>query len=354
MPYLTTHNAIIDCGNSIISFPKKGITLTCRKGNNASFSAMTTSDTPDFISQFPDVFPAKKITELPPLRQINHHLNLIKGKTAPSPKMFTVPAKILPAYRQIIEDWKVKNIIYPCEANDPVNMFPKFKPNGEIRLLADLVPRNDVIIKNDSTILNQSMILRTVARAKYRSTIDLSNWYFQIRVAPEDETLNTIKTPFGTFAFKIMLQGDTNAPSTAMRVMEYVLDGLIGKTVWAYQDEITIFSNPFEKHVRNIRQVCQRLQDHHIRASPSKCNFFDDRLPLLGHVIDDQGIHADPEKIREIQEWHTPKSKHELKTFIGVVIYLAQFLPHLATASTPLSDLLSQNEFEWRPLHQEV
>jgi len=113
MPYLRSHNAIIDCGNSIISFPKKGITLTCRKGNNARFSAMTTSDTSDFISEFPDVFPAKKITELPRLCQTNLHLNLIKGKTAPSPKMFTVPDKILPAYRQIIEDWKAKNIIYP-------------------------------------------------------------------------------------------------------------------------------------------------------------------------------------------------------------------------------------------------
>ena len=106
--------------------------------------------------------------------------------------MFTVPDKILPAYRQIIEDWKAKQIIYPCEANNPVNMFPKLKPNGEIRLLADLVPRNDITKKNDSTIPNQSMILRTVARAKYRSTIDLSNWYFQIRVAPEDEALNKI------------------------------------------------------------------------------------------------------------------------------------------------------------------
>ena len=212
MPFLTANNAIIDCGNAIISFPEKGITLTCKKANNTRFSAMTNPDTPDFISEFPDVFPSKKITELPPLRQINHHLNLIKGKTAPSPKMFTVPDKILPAYRQIIEDWKEKEIIYPCEANNPVNMFPKLKPNGEIRLLADLVPRNDITIKNDSTIPNQSMIVRTIARAKYRSTIDLSNWYFQIRVAPEDEKLNTIKTPFGTFACKVMLQGYTNAP----------------------------------------------------------------------------------------------------------------------------------------------
>ena len=136
--------------------------------------------------------------------------------------------------------------------------------------------------------------------------------------------------------------------------MRYILDGLIGKTVWAYLNDITIFSDTFETHVRDIRQVCQRLQDHHISASPSKCNFFADRLHLLGHVIDDQGIHVDPEKIRGIQDWHTPKSKNALQTFIGLVIYHAQFLPHLATASAPLSDLLSQNEFEWRPLHEEV
>ena len=165
MPYLTTHNTIIDCGNSIISFPKKGITLTCRKGNNTRFSDKINTDTPDFISEFPEVFPATKIAELPPLPQINHHLNLIKGKTAPSPEMFTVPDKILPVYRQIIEDWKAKNIIYPCEANNPVNMFSKHKPDGENRLRADLVPRNDIKIKNHSRIPTKSMRLRTVARA---------------------------------------------------------------------------------------------------------------------------------------------------------------------------------------------
>ena len=58
MPYLITHKAIIDCGNSIISFLKQGITLTCSKGNNARFSAMTTSDTPDLITEFPNVCPA--------------------------------------------------------------------------------------------------------------------------------------------------------------------------------------------------------------------------------------------------------------------------------------------------------
>ena len=71
MPFLTANKAIIDCRNAIISFPEKGITLTWKKANYIRFSAMTNPDTPDFISEFPDVFLSKNITELPPLRQIN-------------------------------------------------------------------------------------------------------------------------------------------------------------------------------------------------------------------------------------------------------------------------------------------
>ena len=77
MHYLTAHNAIMDCGNAIITFPKKGVTLTCEKVNNTRFSAMTCSDTSDFISEFPEVFPTKKIKELRPLCKVNYHINLI-------------------------------------------------------------------------------------------------------------------------------------------------------------------------------------------------------------------------------------------------------------------------------------
>ena len=240
----------------------------------------------------------------------------------------------------------MKGIIYISEANSPVNMFPKLKPNGEIRLLVDLIPRNKITIKDNSRISNQQMILRAVARAKYWSTIDLSNWYFQIRVASEDEQFNTIKTPFRSFACKVMLQGDCNAPPTVMQGIENVLDRLIGLCIWAYMDYITIFLDTFEEHIQHVRQVCQQLQNHKICASPTKCKFFADKLPLLGHVIDYNSIYTDPEKIRDIQDWLTLKSKKEVQKFISIVIYNAQFLPHLSTILVLLSDLTSQDEFE--------
>jgi hypothetical protein len=59
-------------------------------------------------------------------------------------------------------------------------------PNGELCLIADLVARNKITVKDHDRIPNQVLILRTLAGVKFHSSIDLCNWYFQIRVQPED------------------------------------------------------------------------------------------------------------------------------------------------------------------------
>jgi hypothetical protein len=110
-------------------------------------------------------------------------------------------------------------------------MFPKLKPDGEIRQLADHVLCNKITVKDHEPIPNWVHILRTLGRVKYYSTVDLADWYFQIRVEPECEKYNTFKTPFKFFVCKVMLQVVTNAPGTVMQVIKYVLQGFIGTFV---------------------------------------------------------------------------------------------------------------------------
>jgi hypothetical protein len=191
-------------------------------------------------------------------------------------------------------------------------MFLKCKPNGEIRLLADHVPFNKITVKDYGPILNEALILRTLGRVKYYSTRDLANWYFQIRVEPKCEKYKAIKLPFGSFVYKVMLQGNTNVLATAMQVIEYILQGFIGNFMWAYLDDISIYSDTLANHTSHIQAVCQYLQDHNIIALPMKCNFFGKRLNFLGHYINEKGVHTDIEKIRGIQDWPTPKSRKEL------------------------------------------
>jgi hypothetical protein len=86
-------------------------------------------------------------------------------------------------------------------------------------------------------------------------------------------------------------------PATGMRVIEYVPQGFIGKFLWAYMDNISIYSDTLVDHIAHIRTVCQCPQEHKIIISPKKYNSFAKGLNLLRHYIDKRGMHTDPEKI---------------------------------------------------------
>jgi len=122
-------------------------------------------------------------------------------------------------------------------------MFVQYKKDGKrARQLVDLTARNRITLKDDELIPNQTTILNDMARARYRSKIDLSDAYFQTRVEPEDVWKNSFKSPFGGLVSKVMLQGHMNMPGTFMRIMSDLMADFLGRFVWVYMDDILIFS----------------------------------------------------------------------------------------------------------------
>ena len=81
---------------------------------------------------------------------------------------------------------------------------------------------------------------------------------------------------------------------------------------------------------------------------------FADRIEVLGHVINDEGIRAASEKIAKIEDWDTPRTKTQLQRFLGLVNYISQFLPHHASITTPLTDLTGSAEFVWTTTHDQA
>ena len=103
-------------------------------------------------------------------------------------------------------------------------------------------------------------ILTIIAKAKYRSKIDIMDCYFSIRVTPESEKNNTFNTPIGTFASKVMLQGDKNAPATCNKLMQYILGVPLGKSVFVYFDDILVYNDDVEEHKADVRKVIELLR----------------------------------------------------------------------------------------------
>ena len=85
--------------------------------------------------------------------------------------------------------------------------------------------------------------------------------------------------------------------------------------------------------------------------SRSKLDLFSDKTNCLGHVIDDNGIHTELDKMLQIREWRIPQNYNEVQKFLGLVQYLALYMPDITTYTTPLSGLAQNNRtFQWTPL----
>jgi len=71
-------------------------------------------------------------------------------------------------------------------------------------------------------------------------------------------------------------------------------------------------------------------------------------------MIDNDAIHPAPEKIRTITDWIRPESQKELQRFNGMVNYITQFIPHIATITAPLTELSGNAEWLWTHLQEAV
>jgi hypothetical protein len=65
----------------------------------------------------------------------------------------------------------------------------------------------------------------------------------------------------------------------------------------------------------------QKLRDNQLYAKYSKCEFWIDEVPFLGHIISNGGISVDPVEVREIVGWKITSSITEIRSFFGLAGY---------------------------------
>jgi len=146
-----------------------------------------------------------------------------------------------------------------------------------------------------------------------------------------------------------------NAPATFQRYMNYVLRDYIGKFCAVYIDDIAIFSNSVEEHKKHVRLILEALRKHGIVASQTKSVLFADEIEFLGHKISSKEIQADSAKLDKITRFPTPRSAEHIRSFLGLVNYVAMFdfIPGLADYFSILSNLTKKNiPFKWTKQHQ--
>ena len=124
--------------------------------------------------------------------------------------------------------------------------------------------------------------------------------------------------------------------------MNQALRKFIGKICHVYLDDIVIWSSSVEEHQWNVRTILQALRDVDLYCSTKKSQLFTTELDFLGHRISAQGIEPDVWKVEKIQAWPVPRCVKDVRKFLGLVQYLAAFLPRLTEHRSVLTPLMTK------------
>nr|XP_054591863.1 uncharacterized protein LOC129156284 [Nothobranchius furzeri] len=133
--------------------------------------------------------------------------------------------------------------------------------------------------------------------------------------------------------------GLCNSPAVFQRLINDVLRDMLGRWVFAYLDDILIYSKSKAEHIHHVRAVLTRLLDHNLYCKPEKCSFHQQSISFLGYRISDEGITMDPQKIQAVKDWPLPTSLKQLQSFLGFCNFYRRFIKNYSTLVAPLTSL---------------
>ena len=181
------------------------------------------------------------------------------------------------------------------------------KKDGSLRFCTDFRKLNSRTIRDAYNLPRIQDTIDSLTGSKYFSKLDLRSGYWQVEIEEEDKHLTAFTVGnVSYFECSRMAFGLTNAPVTFQRLIERCMGELNLKECLIFLDDILFFSETFEEHLERLEAVFSRLRQTGLKLKPSKCEFFKTSVKYLGHVVSQDGVETDPNKIEALTTWPVP------------------------------------------------
>ena len=266
------------------------------------------------------------------------------------------PFKIRP-YRAAVDDqkaidktvseWLSAGIVSRSRSPFSSSVVVVNKKDGEKRVCVDFRKLNAVTKAYVVRLPTIDEILSKLGGAKYISTFDLKSGFFNVPLDKKSKEYTSFTTLKGQFAFNRAPFGLRNSPSYFVELMQLALDGL-DEFCTFYVDDIIVWSNSLEEHLKHINMLFERLRKHKLKLKLKKCQFMKAESNHLGFIVTSSGVKPDPEKVRAIRTLGPPTNVKECRSFVALCSYYRRFVPNFAKISEPIVALTKKYaRFKW-------
>ncbi len=309
------------------------------------------TDLAQLQADFADVFsPLPGRTDL-----VQHHIETLPGEVARS-RPYRLPEHKKNVVQEELKAMLNLGVIEESHSDwaSPIVLVPK--TDGSVRFCVDYRKVNAMSKFDAYPMPRVDELLDRLGAARFYSTLDLTKGYWQIPLSPLSKEKAAFTTPFGLHQFVMLPFGLFGAPATFQRLMDKVLRPHSAYAA-AYLDDIIIHSNDWQRHMEHLRAVLRALRVAGLTANLRKCAIGRVEVRYLGFHLGHGQVRPQIDKTAAVAACPSPKTKKEVRQFLGLAGYYRRFVPNFSDLTSPLTDLTKKeapDPFQWTELCQQA
>jgi hypothetical protein len=236
----------------------------------------------------------------------------------------------------------IREVFHPEWLANPV--IVRKKNSNEWRMCVDYTDLNKHCPKDPFGLPRIDQVIDSTAGCDLLCFLDCYSGYHHIAIKEEDQEKTAFITPFGAYCYTTMSFGLKNAGATYQRAIQACFKRQLNKNVKAYVDDVVVKTRDSNTLIDDLEETFASLREYRWKLNPNKCVFGVPSGKLLGFIISQRGIEANPEKISTVTSMKAPTCIKDIQKLTGCRAALNRFISKLGERGLPFFKLLKHQE----------